>query len=432
GNDDRDEALEHIEKLKERIIHRLIFDSYKSKIQSIEKDVILRVNAFRAEYLDELPINLQGIIYKTTDIDERFMRIIAQEFQIPTVQTTLKIQDSSQIILDGKSNKIIINPNEVDLNEFSRLEKAHYFQIGDHPTYKPSKVEVYASMAHRKHIEKALSSNWYKGIAPFKTEYMFLTKGRIPTEYEQYVIFKDLFRRSQGRPVYVRIPDFREDKPIGHMKGVTTDMNSFADNSLIFSRHLNAIARAAHEENPDLRMVLPMIRMNDEIEFWKWQIWSSYSSHQMRVPDVGITVETESALQYFEEYDYLNFVLIGLNDLTEEVSDDCDRFSELTVKKFKEIFHPDLRDLHQHYRRKNKITKHIIGGNVLHNPSIFRELLKWGFRNFSIPVDKIKRIEPVITHYNETRGRFIGVAEERKRKIQEKTLEKQKSITLNK
>jgi phosphoenolpyruvate-protein kinase (PTS system EI component) len=297
--------------------------------------------------------------------------------------------------------------------------REYTFFMGEQPSYGASNINVYVPLVDTRLIEKASYGDWYNGVAPFKTEYMYVTKGAAPTLKEQEEVFIQLLEAFHEKDVYIRIPDFRPNRPTPFLKNIFTDPDAYDRFFQVYNVNLLALASAVKITQKEVNICIPMIRMSSEVSFWRDVVEAAFDMYDLPYPKLGIMIETESAFEYYEDYDDMDFVMIGLNDLIEELTDDLDRFSELSKDEMMDILWPHMRDLHQHLRSYKMQLKHIVAGNCLKNPEIFKKFLKSGFTDFSISISDIKMIEETLKEHNESKGKFIGVAAHR---IEKRTL----------
>lgn len=401
-----------VSELKSRLVARYHIVMFERFLRRIDSDFILTVNEFKKSYFYNLPKQVQGIICKRAK-DEKLAFSFAREFELPLVIHNIEYQEHSRVIIDGIENQVIIDPSpEEEMERLQKIKKYTYC-IGEDSSYTSSKINIYAPIVDIRNAEKIAYGNWYTGIAPFKPEFLYSAKGTILTKEEQYKLYHEMFTILKDKEIIIRIPDFRPERPVEALGEVFTDIETYDEYITIFQDNINAIANAARELGKEVKMVVPMIRVSSEILRWKQEIEAVFESCRIDNVKVGIMFETGSIYDFYEEYRSMDFVIIGLNDLIEEITDEYDRNSDLSKEEFLEVFWPDLRDIHQYFRSYLLQKKHIIAGNVLSNPEIFRKLLKSGFRDFSIRQSEIKLIEHVLTEHNETRGKYIGVAAER-------------------
>jgi len=379
-----------IQEFTYRLMIRYEMSLVKRFLNRIRGKFILLVDEFKIEYLHNLPKNIQGIVCKSI-MDKKLAFSLVHELELPLAIHDHHYKNNTLVTIDGVNDKVIANASEITKIVGMNVLKSRTYDIGEKPSYKPSLIS---------------------GVAPFKTEFMFVTKGTVPTFEEQYKVFFDLYTAMKTKIVYIRIPDLRPGREIAYMGNVYTDPETFNIHWEIFQTFLKAIRKAAEDTNSEVNIVIPMVRVSDEMSFWRSAIDDVFYKSKIKKANVGIIFETESACEYFEDYFDMDFAMIELDDLVEEISDEFDRYSILTKNEVIDTFLPNLRDLHQYLRSYNIKVVHILSGNTLSNPQVFRKFLKLGFRDFSIPMSEIKLIENVIKQHNDSIGKKIGYAKQ--------------------
>ncbi|OHE30758.1 MAG: hypothetical protein A2084_04195 [Tenericutes bacterium GWC2_39_45] len=410
--DRKNEIYSEINLCKKRLMTRFEVMQLQYLIKNQQNNFILVTNDFKSEYFYNLPASIQGIICKeVTDFEAA--RAISDVYELPMVVHNHSYVNGEKVIIDAIKGLTIINPRDPDINFYKKELRNFTFRLGEKASFGESKVNLYAPIVDTRTLDKIASGGWYNGVAPFKSEYMYVTKGMTPTFSEQEAVFIKLLNAMQEKEIYIRIPDFRKERPIKYIEDIYTDIDSLIDYYELYNVNLMAIASAVQETKVEVHIVIPMIRMSSEIPFWREAVDAAFEMYNQETPKIGIMMETESALQYHEEYDNMDFVIIGLNDLIEELSDDFNRYSELTKEEIVDLLWPDIRDLHQHLRSYSMKLKHIVAGNFLKNPKIFNKFLKSGFTDFSIPLNAIGLIEETLKNHIESKGQFIGIAAQR-------------------
>lgn len=415
----------------DRVLTELEMVVFQLHLDKVKKDCIVQARHFKQEYFFNLPHKVKGFVFQTCD-DHTLVHTYAHEHQLPIAIRKTRYSDHTRVILDGKSERIIV-PEHIQIEENYKNKRLLYtYKDGETPMYQLEKIKLFTFAVDNRYIKKICQSSWFDGIAPFKSEFMFSSKGHIPLFEEQYNIYYNLISDAMDKDIYIRVPDFRPERPTKYLGEIYTDLDVFNKYMDLFQTNMAAAACASKALNKTIKMVIPMIRLHTEFDLWHDTIDTVFSTHEIETPQVGITIETESAFEYHEDYNDMDFVIIGLNDLTEELIDDYDRYDDLPYEVFNEQLVPGLRDLHQNLRRRKVEIEHMITGNILKNPQIVRKLLSLGFRNFGISHDEIRVLEPIFKNYQDTRGSFEGLALKRKLRHEELVKERAEKAKNNK
>ena len=205
--------------------------------------------------------------------------IMTKALGIPAVvgvkNLSLRTQSGEDIILDGNRGLVIINPSQTRLKLYKK-EKERFLA---HQKFLFQLKKAEAVTTDGKHIDlsanieflaDAYSALKYgaRGVGLFRTEYLYLTRRRAPTEEEQYEIFSLVAKRMNPYPVIIRTFDLGGDKMISNY----TEHNPFLgwrairfclDHKEFFESQLRAILRASAQGN--VKIMFPMIATLEEL-----------------------------------------------------------------------------------------------------------------------------------------------------------------------
>src|SRR5690554_2932147 len=150
--------------------------------------------------------------------------IIARNLELPALvgvkelMTTIKHGD--YLILDSHSCKIIINPDEATINEYTELSKEYKARkeelqaLSGLPatTLDNRTVKVYANVGNIEDVKRAVEKG-IKGIGLFRTEFLYMENTHFPTEEEQFEVYKEAATLCPEE-VIIRTLDIGGDKSL--------------------------------------------------------------------------------------------------------------------------------------------------------------------------------------------------------------------------
>ncbi|MGB7747571.1 MAG: phosphoenolpyruvate--protein phosphotransferase [Verrucomicrobiia bacterium] len=208
--------------------------------------------------------------------------IMARSLGIPAIvglQTVSQELDSGDYaLLDGYNGTIIVNPTDQTLFAYGQLAKIKASleeklrEIRDQPavTLDGKPIHLSANIEDQNDIE-AVIANGAEGVGLFRTEFLFINRDNLPTEEEQYKVYREVAAALKPHQIIIRTLDLGGDKFASHLQ-LAQEMNPFLGWRAIrfclaqpelFRAQLRAILRASAEGN--IKMMYPMISGLDEL-----------------------------------------------------------------------------------------------------------------------------------------------------------------------
>lgn len=346
--------------------------------------------------------------------------IMAKSLGIPAVLGVAGLMAAAnvkdEIIVDGTSGHVYLNPDAGIKKEYMRLEEEYAAwmkeleSIRDLPAVTTDGVAITLS-ANIGLISDVKVANLHgaEGVGLYRTEFPYMARSAFPTREEQAGIYRKILGGFPGQTVNIRTLDIGGDKGLSYFPYPHEDNPFLGWRSIrvslerqdIFKEQLAGILLAAHAGNATI--MFPLVSSLDEIRQIR-EILTLVRNELLReghdVPGyipLGIMIEVPAAVLII---DYLlqdvDYVSIGTNDLIQYTLA-VDR-NNASVKQYYDPYHPAI--LHSIKRvadAANKVGKKVsVCGEMAADPLCALLLAGMGIREFSLSAPSIPVVKQAI------------------------------------
>jgi len=355
-------------------VKRRLLRNYLGKLERslehLEKDVIVVAQRLLPSDIATIDrSHIKGIVTEKNSVNAH-VAVLARGYGIPMITGVAnvmeEIPDGTELLLDGFEGEVILEPSTEDeeiisrkQEEFVQKKKAEELLLNSPCRLQDGKrIQIGLNIGS---VNFEFSEKMIDFIGLFRTEFLYMQGRELPSEQEQFEIYKRIIENAKGKTVTLRTVDIGGDKNVPCLKlpkennpflGKRGIRLCFAEPELFKTQICAALRASAFGR---LQIMFPMVgsmediyRAKDFVGQVKEELDEAGIKYDKDIK-IGVMIEVPSigmiADMVAEEVD---FASIGTNDLTQymsatdrmdtDISDYYQSYSPAMIRMLGQIF----------------------------------------------------------------------------------------------
>ncbi len=357
--------------------------------------------------------------------------IICRALGIPAVMGLADLPigylEDCEIAVDGSRGVVCLNPSVADINKFRQRMKEEQAIFAQGETLRDLPAQTLDGVSIPLYVNLGIGAedisthaDEYEGVGLYRTEFFFIARDTLPTEDEQYALYRNLLESFAPKPVTIRTLDAGGDKKLPFFPIAETNpflgwrgIRFTLDHPEIFLTQLRALLRANSELN-NLQILFPMISRVSEIDKTLGLVDRAYldltaEGRAVSKPKIGAMIEVPSAVYLIAALSKrVDFFSIGTNDLTQYLLA-VDRNNPRVHGVYDNLHPAVIHVIHDIVQRAHLQNKPVgVCGEMAGNPATALLLLGLGIDSLSMNPSSLPRVKWTIRSFTGQQARELS------------------------
>jgi len=308
--------------------------------------------------------------------------------------------DGKEMIVDGANGVCYLCPDEeIKAEMLKKMQeetaaKEQYESVRGLPTITMGgkRIRLYSNIGEPDDVDSVIAND-SEGVGLFRSEFLYLGKGKFPTEDELFEAYRSVVQRLEGKQVVIRTLDIGADKQADYFKLDDEENPALGLRGIrlclerpeLFRTQLRAIYRASSYGN--LAIMFPMISSIWEVRRCKeiaHDVCKELGMDAGKV-ELGIMIETPAAALCSDELaKEVDFFSVGTNDLSQYTLAVDRQNSKL--ESFYDPHHPAILKLLRMVAKAAKANGIWAGicGELAADPALTSTFIEMGYDELSV------------------------------------------------
>ena len=247
------------------------------------------------------------------------------------------IENGDRVLLDGIQGSLIVNPRERTMEHYLKIKQKleddqknmNSYAEKETVTADGYRLTLMGNTEDISDVDRVIARGG-EGIGLFRTESLFAKSLNLPTEEEQFEVYRQAAERMKGKPIVIRTLDAGGDHKIPYLQQEPEENPFLGCRGIrfsfrrpdIFKTQCRALLRASAYGK--IRILLPMLtsvmelqRVRNVISLIKEELDAAGIAYDKEV-ELGVMIETPAAAWLADLFaKEADFISIGTNDLTQ-------------------------------------------------------------------------------------------------------------------